>query len=566
VTVRRQRGPVTYDGAVSATDSISELRGAVDEAARALRGGEPTEPAPTLDRPPNPEFGDYSSNAAMLLAGPLGDNPRAVAERLRGELQQQLGAKLGSLERIEVAGPGFLNLFLSDAWFREAQSRLLAAGEELGPRPDPAAAREKVLVEFVSANPTGPLHVGGGRGAAYGDTIVRLLAAAGHEVEREYYINDGGSQVDRFAESIAARMTGADLPEGGYEGGYVSDIAERLLAEGVEPSDREAVGRRGVALVLEGVRKTLERFGVRFDTWTSERALYEKGEVEQALAELEKRGHSYDHDGATWLRSTDFGDDKDRVLIRSDGEATYLTPDIAYHWDKLQRGFGRLIDVLGSDHHGYVPRMRAAIAALGADPEAFEALILNLVHIVEGGERARMSKRSGDFVSLDQLLDDIGVDAARWFMLWRGHETAVDLDLRVARSQSNENPVYYVQYAHARIASILRKAGAAAEQAAQPGEGEIASAPLEPSEKALIKRLLEFPDEVIEAAARRAPHRICAYSTAVAADFHAFYRDCQVVGAEGEGVERARLGLCLAAKRTIAAALGLLGISSPERM
>jgi arginyl-tRNA synthetase len=550
---------------VSATDSIAELRGAVDAAARALRGGERTEPAPTLDRPPNPEFGDYSSNAAMLLAGPLGEQPRAVAERLRGELEQRLGGKLGSLERIEIAGPGFVNLFLADAWYRRALATLLAPAEELGPPPLPEAERERILVEFVSANPTGPLHVGGSRGAAYGDAIVRLLEAVGHDVEREYYINDGGSQVGRFADSIAARMTGADIPEGGYEGDYVSDIAERLLAEGVDPSDREALGRRGIALVLEGVAKTLERFRVRFDTWASERSLYESGEVEAALAELEKGGHTYRHEEATWLRTTDFGDDKDRVLIRSDREATYLMPDIAYHWDKLRRGFGRLIDVLGSDHHGYVPRMRAAIAALGAEPNTFEALILNLVHIVEGGERARMSKRSGDFVTLDQLLDDIGVDAARWFMLWRGHETAVDLDLDLARSQSNENPVYYVQYAHARIASILRKAGAAAE-ATEPEDGATPALPLEPSEKVLIKRLLEFPDQVAVAAARRAPHRICAYSTAVAADFHAFYRDCQVVGAEGEGVERFRLGLCLATKRTIAAALALLGISSPERM
>ncbi|MBS1879828.1 MAG: arginine--tRNA ligase, partial [Actinobacteria bacterium] len=490
---------------MSATDSISELRGAVDGAARALRGGEPTEPAPSLDRPPNPEFGDYSSNAAMLLAGPLGDNPRAVAERLRGELEQRLG-DAGILQRIEVAGPGFVNLYLADAWYRRALATLLAAGEELGPAPLPPDQREKVLVEFVSANPTGPLHVGGGRGAAYGDAVVRLLIAVGHEVEREYYINDGGSQITRFADSIAARMSGAELPEDGYEGDYVNDIAERLLGDGVDPGDRETVGRRGVALVLDGVRATLERFGVRFDTWASERSLYERGEVEQALGELEQRGHTYEHDGATWLRSTDFGDDKDRVLIRSDGEATYLTPDIAYHWDKLQRGFERLIDVLGSDHHGYVPRMRAAIAALGVDPDAFEALIFNLVHLVEGGERARMSKRSGDFVSLDQLLDDIGVDAARWFMLWRGHETAVDLDLTIARSQSNENPVYYVQYAHARIASILRKAGAAPGAAARPGEAEVPTAALDPSEKALIKRLLEFPAEVAEAAVRRAPH------------------------------------------------------------
>jgi arginyl-tRNA synthetase len=549
-------------GPLNATDSIAELRDAVDAAARALRDGERTEPAPTLDRPPKPELGDYSSNAAMLLAGPLGDNPRAVAERLRGELEGSLGVA-GSLERVEVAGPGFVNLFLSDRWYRRALGALLAAGEALGPAPTDAP--ERILVEFVSANPTGPLHVGGGRHAAYGDAVVRLLQAVGHEVEREYYVNDAGGQIERFAESIAARMAGAEPPEEGYGGEYVIELAERLRAEGVDPADREALGRRGVELVLEGVRATVERFGVHFDTWFSERDLYVRGEVDSALADLDRRGHTYRSEDALWLRTTEFGDDKDRVLIRANGEPTYLAADVAYHWDKLQRGFDRLINVLGADHHGYVPRVRAAIAALGADPAAFEVQIMNLVHIVEGGERAQMSKRSGDFVSLDELLADIGVDASRWFMLWRGIETTVDLDLELARSQSSENPVYYVQYAHARIASILRKAGAAAEQAAGGIDAE-AAAPLEPGEKALIKRLLEFPDEVREAAARRAPHRICAYSTAVAADFHAFYRDCQVVGAEGEGVERSRLALCLATKRTIASTLGLLGISAPERM
>jgi len=547
---------------VSATDSIAELRAAVDGAARALRDGERTEPAPSLDRPPKPELGDYSSNAAMLLAGPLGDNPRAVADRLRAELEQGLGAS-GSVDRVEVAGPGFVNLFLSDAWYRRAVAALIAAGDELGPAP--VAAPERVLVEFVSANPTGPLHVGGGRHAAYGDAVVRLLAAAGHTVEREYYVNDGGGQIGRFADSIVARMTGGEPPEDGYEGEYVGELAERIAAEGIDPADREAVGARGIELVLEQVRGTLERFGVSFDNWSSEKALYARGEVESALAELERRGHTYRSEDALWLRTTAFGDDKDRVLIRSNGEPTYLAGDVAYHWDKLQRGFDRLIDVLGADHHGYVARVRAAIEALGADAGAFEALIMNLVHIVEGGERAQMSKRSGDFVSLDELLDDIGVDAARWFMLWRNHETTVDLDLQLARSQSSENPVYYVQYAHARIASILRKAGAAGE-AAESFDAAGASAALEPSEKALVKRLLEFPEEVLESAARRAPHRICAYSTAVAADFHAFYRDCQVVGAEGEGVEAARLALCLCAKRTIANSLGLLGISAPERM
>jgi arginyl-tRNA synthetase len=548
---------------VSAADSIAQLGAAVEAAARALRGGEPTQPAPTLDRPPKPELGDYSSNAAMLLAGPLGESPRAVAERLREELQRELGAG-GALERVEVAGPGFVNLFLADAWYRGALAALLAAGEDLGPAP--TAAPERALVEGPSANPTGPLHVGGGRLAAYGDSVARLLEAVGHEVTREYYVNDAGAQISRFADSIAARMNGEEVPQDGYGGEYVVELAERIAGEGIAPSDREAVGSRGIELMLEHVAATLERFGIHIDVWTSERELYRRGEVEAALAQLEAEGHTYRSEDALWLRTTTFDDDKDRVLVKSDGEPTYLTADVAYHWDKLQRGFERLIDVLGADHHGYVARIRAAIAALGGDPERFEALIMNLVHVVEGGERAQMSKRSGEFVTLDDLLEDIGVDATRWFMLWRSHETTVDLDLELARSQSSENPVYYVQYAHARIASILRKAGAAAEEAAA-GPGEPAAATqLEPSEKALIKRLLEFPEEVRQAAARRAPHRICAYSTAVAADFHSFYRDCQVVGAEGEGVERSRLALCLATKRTIAGALDLLGISAPERM
>ncbi len=550
-------------GSMAANDSIAELRSAVNQAARALRDGEPTGPEPSLDRPPKVELGDYSSNAAMLLAAPLGESPRAVAERLRAELERGLAAA-GSIERIEVAGPGFVNLFLSDAWYRRAMGALGAAGERLGP--SPTASPERVLVEFVSANPTGPLHVGGGRHAAYGDALVRLLEAVGHEVRREFYVNDAGGQVERFAHSISARMTGGEVPEDGYEGAYVAELAERLAAEGVDPADTEALGRRGVELVLEGVRATLDRFGVRFDTWFSERDLYERGEVDAALSQLDRNGHTYRSEDALWLRTTEFGDDKDRVLIRAGGEPTYLAADVAYHWDKLERGFERLIDVLGADHHGYVPRLRAAIAALGADPDAFEALIMRLVHIVEGGERAQMSKRSGDFVSLDELLDDIGPDAARWFMLWRSHDTTVDLDLELARRESSENPVYYVQYAHARIASILRKAGEEAERAAaEPGAGD-SPAPLEPAERELIKRLLEFPDEVRESAARRAPHRICTYAMAVAADFHAFYRDCQVIGAEGEGVERSRLALCLYAKRTIAASLGLLGISAPERM
>ncbi len=546
---------------MTATDSVAALRGAVEGAARALRDGEPTEPQPTLERPPQPDLGDYSSNAAMLLAGSLRDNPRAVAERLRGELEAN--AELApDLERIEVAGPGFVNFFLADSWYLGALGRLLEAGEDLGP--DPTETPERILVEFVSANPTGPIHVGTGRHAAYGDSVVRLLEAAGQEVSREYYVNDAGSQITRFAESIAARMTGEEPPEDGYAGAYVAELAERLRAKGIEPTDLGALEARGVELMLGEMQQTLERLGARFDNFFSERSLYEKGEVEAALADLDQRGHTYKSEGALWLRTTDFGDDKDRVLIRANEEPTYFAGDIAYHWDKLQRGFERLIDVWGADHHGYVARMRAALEALGTDPEAFEVPIMSLVHVVEGGERVQMSKRTGDFVTLDELLDDVGVDATRWFMLWRSHETTVDLDVELARSQSSENPVYYVQYAHARIASILRKAGEGAEAAGS--ETASGRPPLEEGEKVLVKRLLEFPEEVRVAAARRAPHRICAYSTAVAADFHAFYRDCQVVGAEGEGVESSRLALCLATKRTIAASLGLLGISAPERM
>jgi arginyl-tRNA synthetase len=545
--------------AMPSSDPLSDLRAAVGGAAGALRdGGAGAEP--TLERPPKDDLGDYSSNAAMLLAAPLGEKPRDVAERLRAELERDLE---GTVDRIEVAGPGFVNLFLADGWYREAVAGLLAA-EDLG-RPA-AAGGERVLVEFVSANPTGPLTAAGGRHAAYGDTLARLFEAAGNEVSREYYVNDTGGQIDRFAASIAARMTGSPLPEDGYEGAYVEDLAERLREEGVDPGDLDALARRGVELMLEQIRAVLHDYGADFDSWFSERTLHESGAVERTLERLRETGHTYESEGALWLRTTDFGDDKDRVLIRADGEPTYFGGDVAYHADKLERGFRRLIVVLGADHHGYTARMRAAVEALGAPEDAYQATIMQLVNIVEGGERAQMSKRRGEFVSLAELIGDIGVDATRFFMLQRSHDTPVNLDLELARRQSNENPVYYVQYAHARIASILRKAGEDAEERAGRMDPAVAGAALGPSERQLVKRLLELPGEVLEAAERRAPHRLTAYATAVAADFHAFYRDCRVVGAEGEGVEEFRLGLSLAAKRTIARTLELLGVSAPERM
>jgi arginyl-tRNA synthetase len=557
----KPRPDVEAVGSKTMADPVADLRSVVEAAASSLRdGADDSDATPTLERPPKPEFGDYSTNAAMLLAPALGEQPRGTAEKLAEELGRSLE---GSAERIEVAGPGFLNLFLSDEWYRGAASQLAAQGGGIG-RPEGAEqVTERINVEFVSANPTGPITAAGGRGAAMGDSIARVLEFAGHPVTREYYVNDRGGQIDRFAGSIAARMTGQPVPEDGYEGEYVAEIARSLEAEGIDPADLDAAGRRGIAMMLAAAEETLRRYGVVFDIWSSERALHESGAVERALEGAREAGHVYESEGATWLRTTSFGDDKDRVLIRSDGDPTYLLSDLAYHRDKLDRGSDRLIDVLGADHHGYVERLRAALAVLGYDPGTLEVAIMQLVHVVEGGERAQMSKRSGEFVTLEELIDDIGADAARFFMLQRSHDTAVDLDLDLARKTSNDNPVYYVQYAHARIASILRKAGEGAEERAA---AEFAALPVEPSERALIKRLCELPDEVTETAQRRAPHRLCAYATEVARDFHAFYRDCQVVGAEGAGVEDARLGLCLITKRTIARTLGLLGISAPERM
>jgi arginyl-tRNA synthetase len=554
------------------SDPLGQLRAAIRSATEALRDGGAGDVMPTLERPPKPELGDYSTNAAMLLAPVRGEPPREIAERLREQLGGELGA---SADRIEVAGPGFLNVFLTGPWYRSAVVAILEAGERFGA--GLLEPPERVLVEFVSANPTGPLTAASGRGAAFGDSLARTLELAGNPVEREYYINDMGGQVERFAESIAARMRGTEPPEDGYAGEYVTELAAELAAAGADPDDLDDLARRGTEAMRVRIAASLDRFGVRFDSWFSERSLHEAGLIDAAIAELRERGHVYESEGAVWLRTTEFGDDKDRVLVRSDGDPTYFAADIAYHRDKLERGAERLIDPLGADHHGYVPRMKAAIAALGGDPDRFEAPIMQLMHVVERGERARMSKRKGEFVSLDELMDDIGADATRFFMLQRSHDTPFDLDLELARSQSQDNPVYYVQYAHARIASILRKAAAegrttaagdgadeAAVTAGATGEAALAAA-AEASERALIKRLLELPAEVEAAAGRRAPHRLCAYGTAVAADFHAFYRDCQVVGAPG-GLEAARLGLCVATRRVIATTLGLLGVSSPERM
>jgi arginyl-tRNA synthetase len=544
---------------------LGDLRAAVRAATADLREGNGASAAapPNLERTRKAEFGDYSTNAAMLLAPVLGAAPREIAGRLGDVLVQRLGDRL---DHVEVAGPGFLNLFLSDAWYRDALGDALRAGHGFGGHG--AEVAERVLIEFVSANPTGPLTAAGGRHAAYGDALARTLEFAGHAVEREYYINDHGSQVRRLGESIRARARGEELPEGGYEGDYVRELANGLA--GAADGDPDELALAGAERMLEQIRATLQRFRVEFDNWFSERSLHESepSAVEAHYGELERERHIYRSDGAVWLRTSAFGDDKDRVLQRSTGEHTYFAADVAYHEDKRERRFDRLIDVWGADHHGYVARMRAAFAALGGDPAQLELIIMQFVNVIERGERASMSKRRGDFVTLDELIDQIGVDAARFFMLQRSHDTTVDLDLDLAREQSNENPVYYVQYAHARIASIRAKAGeervASALKACATDGG--ASASLDPAERTLVNKLVAFPGVVNEAAEQRAPHKLAAYALALAQAFTAFYRDCRVVGAEPEAVESFRLALSVVTQRTLARALDLLGVQAPESM
>ncbi len=518
----------------------------------------------TLERPKRAEFGDYSTNAALLLAPELGAPPREVAERLGGSLAEQLGP---SLERFDVAGPGFLNLFLSDRWCREALAAALVAGERFGA--GGASPPERILVEFVSANPTGPMHVGHARNAAYGDALARMLAFHGHSVEREFYVNDAGSQIVKFGESIGALARGEAVPEDGYKGDYVAELAARLPGAG--ELDPDQVGQAAVSVMLDAMRESLAAFAVEdFDHWQYESALHE-GEpslVEHTLSILAAEGHTYTEDGALWLRTTDFGDDKDRVLVRSNGEHTYFASDTAYHQDKRERGFERQIDVWGADHHGYVARTKAAYQALGGDPDELELLIMQLVHLVRAGDRAQMSKRAGEFVSLDDLVGEIGVDAARWYLLARSHDTTLDIDLDLAREQSSENPVYYVQYAHARIASMLVRAGAdrVEEALAEVRAGGLPDEPLHESERALLLGLLGFPGELAEAVARRAPHRIASAALELAQGFTAFYRDCRVVGSEPAAVESFRIALSVSSMATIARCLDLLGVSAPQRM
>ena len=526
-------------------------------------------PAFELERPARQEFGDWSSNIALQLAKPVGRKPREVAETLVKHLTPP-----ETVAKVEIAGPGFINFHLTHAWLTGIVREVEEAGDAWGR--STASEPEKIQVEFVSANPTGPLHLGHGRWAAIGDSLANVLDAAGHAVSREFYINDAGRQLELFGRTLDAYYLkhlglDAELPEGAYAGYYVQELAEQIASEvgdrylDAAEAERVAFFRgEGKSRMLAQQREVLERFGVAFDVWFSEQSLHDSSAVRRVIDVLKELGHVYEKDGATWLRTSDFGDDKDRVLVKSDGELTYMAPDVAYFMDKIRRGFERLIYLWGADHHGYVPRMVAAIRALGEDPEHAEFIIGQLVNLLRGGEPVRMSRRRGDFVTFDELLDEVGRDAARYLLVRQGADTPLDFDIEQAVARSQDNPVFYVQYAHARIASIGRHAS---EQGIAPAPvGEVALEELQhESELELLRKIEELP-EIVEVAARlRAPHRITKYTEELAALFHAFYRDCRVVS-EDASLTQARLHLSKAAQITLANALRLLGVSAPDSM
>ena len=488
----------------------------------------------TLERPGDAEHGDYATNVALKLAGLQKRPPREIAE----EIAQRV-VESGLAERAEAAGPGFVNVWVPDAWLAAGVAEIAGTDGAFGS--GSAAEPERVQVEMVSANPTGPVTVAAARNGAYGDAVARVLAFAGHEVEREYYYNDAGAQMERFAESVEAARRGEEPPEDGYQGDYIAELAEL---------DGDAV-----PIMLERIETTLERFRIHFDTWERQSAV--ELEIPEAVALLE----TFEDDGALWARTSAHGDDKDRVLIRSGGEPTYFAADAAYMRRKYARGFDRLIYVLGADHHGYVARLQALAEMLGHPRESLEVLVYQLVNLVEGGAAKKMSKRRGDVVFLDELMDTIGIDAARWYLVSRGHDQTIELDVDLAKERTNKNPVYYVQYAHARIAGILRNAPGS-DPVSDTGSDPLSTA-LAGEERELVKRLLEFPQIAREAAERRAPHAIPIYAIRVADDFHRFYHQHRVLESEQQAF---RLELVRAVQSVIARCLDLVGVEAPERM
>jgi arginyl-tRNA synthetase len=542
--------------------------------ARGLEGVELPEIGVELPR--EKAFGDFATNIAMQLARTFKDNPRRIGEELKGELEKE-----AALARVEVAGPGFINMTLELSCWHDRLKEIVAAGDDFA-RLDYGRKR-RVLVEFVSANPTGPLHIGHGRGAVVGDVLARLLARAGYDVEREYYINDAGNQMLVLGRSLRWRYlellgwrTG-EIPEGYYRGEYLKDLAARLRQERgdqlVDPaiseeddSGLEFFTAYAAGAILAGIREDLELFGVGFENWTSEKSFFTGGQVEAALADLEKQGVLYQEDGATWFASSRFGDEKDRVVVRANGVKTYFASDIAYHRDKYERGFELLIDVWGADHHGYVPRLKAAIEALGHDPDSFAVILVQLVSLLRAGEPVAMSTRSGEFITLREVVGEVGRDAARYFFLTRRSDSHLEFDLELAKARNNDNPVYYAQYAHARICSILRKAVEAGFAVDESSLLAASGASLTGTEELdLIKKLDAFGATLESAARTLEPHRLTYYLDELAAMLHSYYNRSRVI-VEDRELSRDRLMLVVAIRQVINICLNLLGVSAPERM
>ena len=518
----------------------------------------------TVERPRNPEHGDYASNLALQLGKKVGANPRELAGWLAGTL-----ARADGIASAEVAGPGFINLRLEASAQAVIVENVLGAADEFGSSDD--LAGKKVNLEFVSANPTGPIHIGGTRWAAVGDALGRLLSTQGADVVREYYFNDHGAQIDRFAASLIAAATGEPTPPDGYAGAYISDIAAQVLqkspdALNLPDAERHETFRdAGVDMMFTHIKESLHEFGTDFDIYTHEDSMHTSGRVEQAIDRLRGTGNIYEKDGATWLRTSAFGDDKDRVVIKSDGKPAYIAGDIAYYLDKRQRGFDLCIYMLGADHHGYIARLKAVAAAFGDDPATVEVLIGQMVNLVRDGQPVRMSKRAGTVLTLDDLVDAIGVDAARYSLIRSSVDTPIDIDLALWSSASSENPVYYVQYAHARLSALARSA---ADLGLLPETGHLELLSHD-KEGALLRTIGEFPRVLETAASLREPHRVCRYLEDLAGDYHRFYDSCRVLPQGDEQpteLHTARLALCQAARQVIANGLFILGVSAPERM
>ena len=554
-------------------NAVEQLQQAIREALtaaikKAALVEEGTELTIHLETPKDKANGDFATNIAMQLTKLAKKPPRAIAEAILENLETE-GT---DIEKIEIAGPGFMNITVRKDFLADVVKSVFKQGENYG-RTN-AGNGEKVQVEFVSANPTGDLHLGHARGASVGDSLCNVMDFAGYDVSREYYINDAGNQINNLAYSLEARYKqalgmDAEMPEDGYHGPDIIEIAGKLKeefgADILEKSEEERFKffrEHGLRLELAKLQNDLKNFRVEFDVWYSETSLYNNGKIDIALEKLKANGHVFEEDGATWFRSTTFGDDKDRVLIKNDGSYTYLTPDIAYHEDKLQRGFDKLINIWGADHHGYIPRMKAAIEALGYDRGTLEVDIIQMVQLYKDGEKFKMSKRTGNAVTMRELVEEVGLDAVRYFFVKTAGDSHMDFDLDLAVSQSNENPVYYAQYAHARINSILRAAGEQGFNASLENLDLLVAE----KEEDVLKKVGAFPQIVADAAKHRTPHRIANYIQELAATFHSFYNAEKVINTDNKELTEARLALITSVKITLANALKLIGVSAPEKM